>query len=237
MDSERIHEDGYRATNLTDDAAVDVDLSGPAGATASPNAAFAGNAVLTGWTSATGDRTTLRTDLANGRRKVIPTGDLVPGGRWRPRRPWRLVADLRLARLRTARAVHPRRREATGEGIDVRADVHALGAVAYQMLTGRLIREGGIASLMDARLPHAPSTISTLPRSMDSVLLRAIHPSREERWPDVGSFTRALRASLTSQEAAPEASREGSRWLLVLLCLLVLAGTFAAPYAVTNQLR
>jgi hypothetical protein len=53
MDSEKIHEDGYRATNLTDDAAVDVDLSGPAGATASPNAAFAGNAVLTGWTSAT----------------------------------------------------------------------------------------------------------------------------------------------------------------------------------------
>jgi len=70
------HEDGYRVTNLTDPAAVDVDLSGPAEATASANAAFAGNAVLTGWTSATGDRTTLRTDLANRRRKVIPTGDL-----------------------------------------------------------------------------------------------------------------------------------------------------------------
>jgi hypothetical protein len=40
-----------------------------------------------------------------------------------------------------------------------------------------------------------------------------------------------------AQPPAPEASREGSRWLLVLLCLLVLAGTFAAPYAVTNQLR
>jgi serine/threonine protein kinase len=167
--------------------------------------------------------------------------------------------------------------QATGEGIDVRADVHALGAVAYQMLTGRLIREGGIASLMEAQLPAAPSTISTLPRSMDSVLLRAIHPSREERWPDVGSFTRALRASMDSGSTddrsapeptvprrvvalseptqaptpvpapvrvrvpvrvpAPEASRAGSRWLLVLLCLLVLAGTFAASYVVTNQLR
>jgi serine/threonine protein kinase len=161
--------------------------------------------------------------------------------------------------------------QATGEGIDVRADVHALGAVAYQMLTGRLIRKGGIASLMDAQLPDAPSTISTLPRSMDSVLLRAIHPSREERWPDVGSFTRALRASLDSQEPAPapmvmrrmaavseptmiptrapvpapesappssaEEAASGSRSRLLLLCLLVLAATFAASYVVTAQLR
>jgi serine/threonine protein kinase len=164
--------------------------------------------------------------------------------------------------------------QATGEGIDVRADVHALGAVAYQMLTGRLIRKGGIASLMEARLPDAPSTVSTLPRSMDSVLLRAIHPSREERWPDVGSFTRALRASLDSQEPAPapvvsrrmaalneptqaptrapvpapvpqpapaqpmaETSRSSSPWRLLLWCLLVLAATFAASYAVTSQLR
>ena len=93
--------------------------------------------------------------------------------------------------------------QATGEGIDVRADVHALGAVAYQLLTGRLIRKGGIASLMEAQLPDAPSTVSTLPRSMDCVLLRAVHPSREERWPDVASFTRALRASLDSQVPAP----------------------------------
>ena len=172
--------------------------------------------------------------------------------------------------------------QATGEGIDVRADVHALGAVAYQMLTGRLIRRGGIASLMEAQLPEAPSTVSTLPRSMDAVLLRAIHPSREERWPDVGSFTRALRASLDSQDPAPAPmvprrltalseptqaatrapaprrapapvlsraegaataqatpvpSETGSRWRLVLLCLLVLAATFAASYLVTAQLR
>jgi serine/threonine protein kinase len=157
--------------------------------------------------------------------------------------------------------------QATGEGIDVRADVHALGAVAYHMLTGQLIRQGGIASLMAPRLPQAPSTISTLPKSMDHVLLRAIHPSREQRWPDVGSFTRALRASADGDGpapeptvprrvikvrtelsappwaprpepvAVPEAPRSGSRWLLVLLCLLVLTGTFAASYAVTNQLR
>jgi hypothetical protein len=67
---------GYRVTSLTDEAAVDVDLTGPPGGSPSSNAAFAGNAVLTGWTSAAGEPSTLRTDLANGRRKVIPTGQL-----------------------------------------------------------------------------------------------------------------------------------------------------------------
>jgi hypothetical protein len=68
--------DGYRVTNLMDPAAVNADLSGPAGATATATAAFAASAVLTGWTSSPGDQTTVRTDLGTGRRKLIPTGSL-----------------------------------------------------------------------------------------------------------------------------------------------------------------
>jgi serine/threonine protein kinase len=150
--------------------------------------------------------------------------------------------------------------QATGEGIDVRADVHALGAVAYQLLTGQLVRKGGLADLMDARLPHKPSAIAELPSSVDDVLLRALHPDREQRWPDVVSFTQALRravtepeptvlresvttlapptvATLPTVEPAEPAAASGGRWLLVLVCLLVLFGTFAASYALTSQLR
>lgn len=68
--------DGYRVTTLTDPTEVEVDLSAPSGATATGIAAFAGDAVLTGWTSASGDPMTLRTGLSNGKRKVVPTGDL-----------------------------------------------------------------------------------------------------------------------------------------------------------------
>jgi len=150
--------------------------------------------------------------------------------------------------------------QATGEGIDVRADVHALGAVAYQLLTGQLVRKGGLADLMDARLPHKPSAIAELPSSVDDVLLRALHPDREQRWPDVVSFTQALRravtepeptvlresvttlvpptvATLPTVEPAEPVAASGGRWLLVLVCLLVLFGTFAASYALTSQLR
>ena len=37
--------------------------------------------------------------------------------------------------------------QADGVGVDRRADVHALGAVAYQMVTGQLVRDGSLAEL------------------------------------------------------------------------------------------
>ena len=70
------YEDGYRLVPLMDEDAIDADLSAPPGTTATATAAFAGEAVLTGWTSASNEPTTLRTDLSNGRRRLLPTGDL-----------------------------------------------------------------------------------------------------------------------------------------------------------------
>jgi serine/threonine protein kinase len=53
--------------------------------------------------------------------------------------------------------------QALGQRLDARADVHALGAVAYVLLTGRLVREDGIASLLAPQLPPAPSTVRRAP--------------------------------------------------------------------------
>ena len=87
--------------------------------------------------------------------------------------------------------------QATGGGIDARADVHALAAVAYQMLTGRLAREGSISELTHASLPLAPSRLnSALPAEVDEVLLRSLDPAPEARYSDMGSFVDAFRAAL-----------------------------------------
>jgi serine/threonine protein kinase len=151
--------------------------------------------------------------------------------------------------------------QATGGGIDVRADVHALAAVAYQMLTGHLVRTGSVSELSEAVLPPAPSTLADLPAAVDDVLLRGLEPDREHRWPDVGSFVAALRAAAPGHRPAdegeptrwqssrtvleppgppaptPRSSKAGSRAVWTLVVLLVFAAAFGAAYSGTLLLR
>ncbi|MEJ7832900.1 MAG: serine/threonine-protein kinase [Nocardioides sp.] len=138
--------------------------------------------------------------------------------------------------------------QATGIGIDVRADVHALGAVAYQMLTGNLVRAGSVSDLLNATLPPPPSTVADVPAAVDDVLLQALHHNPDDRWPDVASFVGALRAavpvehtpardSLTLWQVAsprPDEPASQSLWPTLLISLLVLVACFGAAYAVTS---
>ena len=130
--------------------------------------------------------------------------------------------------------------QVTGEGIDTRADVHALAAVAYQLLTGRLARTGSVADLMNATLPVAPSRLADLPTAVDDVLLRSLDPDPDRRHRDVGSLAADLSAALprtvTRDRAAAQVSttrlhepptvvtdpsppaRRGAPVLLTLIC-------------------
>jgi serine/threonine protein kinase len=144
--------------------------------------------------------------------------------------------------------------QATGGSIDARADVHALAAVAYQMLTGELARDGTLSELAEATLPTPPSRlVPSLPTQVDEVLLRSLDPAPEARPASITSFVDAFRAALPvpSAGAKPSATRyqtpdtayapqPGSAprrrlpVLLVLVCLLVFAAAFGLAYAVTT---
>jgi serine/threonine protein kinase len=129
--------------------------------------------------------------------------------------------------------------------LDQRADVHALGAVAYHLLTGRPARTGDMVTLMRAELPPLPSEVAGLPTAYDGVLLRAVHPDRDERWPDTVTFAKALRQAVDEPtvitpvprpkpepavERSPSARLSGvgvGTWVVALVVMLV---AYAAGY-------
>lgn len=140
--------------------------------------------------------------------------------------------------------------QAMGRPLDVRADVHALGAVAYQLLTGRLPREGGMGDLMAATLPPTPSSVADdVPQHLDAVVLRALAPDPDDRWPTVDAFVDALTRAAAGAHVTPvplplakthPTRREGSALRTVftlLLVLLVLAGSFVGSYFVVGLLE
>ncbi|MPZ60340.1 MAG: protein kinase [Propionibacteriales bacterium] len=137
-----------------------------------------------------------------------------------------------------------------GAGVDTRADVHALAAVAYQLFTGRQAREGGLGDLMAARMPQPPTVYTELPLALNDVLLKGLHPEREKRWPDVDSFVHALEGAATGRpvhlnHAWPVTVREpepgrwsGMRgWRLGVLAVVVLMVAFLAGYLAMSGLQ
>jgi serine/threonine protein kinase len=145
--------------------------------------------------------------------------------------------------------------QAAGGGVDERADVHGLAAVAYHLLTGHVARDGGVRELTSARLPPAPSVFLDLPPGVDEALLRGLDPDRDSRWPDVTSFVDALAsadpdesgpgdppgratASVASVPRKPAPAASGPQVpVLVVLCIVVALAMFGATYAVVTLLQ
>jgi serine/threonine protein kinase len=150
--------------------------------------------------------------------------------------------------------------QATGGGVDIRADVHALAAVGYQMLTGQLAREGTIGDLFHATRPAPPSSLAELPPAVDEVLLRALDPDPGERYPDMPTFVHAFQAALPLPPPDPDSTpahlqpggatirltptpatvlgrRRRRRLLLLLVCLVLFAASFGAAYGLTALIR
>ena len=90
----------------------------------------------------------------------------------------------------------------SGESVDARVDVYALGCLLFKLLTGEVPfpREGEAARLY-AHLndpPPAPSLYATaVPRALDDVVARAMAKSPGDRYPSAGDLGRAARAGLS----------------------------------------
>lgn len=93
-----------------------------------------------------------------------------------------------------------------GDPLDHRADIYALGATLYQMLTGALpFTRSTPAAVLGAHLmeppPRPSAAVPGLPVGLDAVIATAMAKDREQRFPDCRSLAAAARAALDAVAA------------------------------------
>jgi serine/threonine-protein kinase len=89
--------------------------------------------------------------------------------------------------------------QASGEAVDGRTDIYALGALAYFLLTGRPpFVEKSPVKLLAAHLHATPEPLRSLrpdlPADLEAVVLRCLAKKPDDRFPDVRELDRALAA-------------------------------------------
>ncbi|WP_437944499.1 protein kinase [Sorangium sp. So ce281] len=96
--------------------------------------------------------------------------------------------------------------------VDARADIYALGAMIFELLTGRPPFVGEAAEVRQAhvaRRPAPPSSLAPLPEGADEAVLRCLAKDPEARPARASDVARALAASLEAR-AAPSRGRAAS---------------------------
>ncbi|MEU8716227.1 serine/threonine-protein kinase [Streptomyces sp. NPDC048663] len=103
-----------------------------------------------------------------------------------------------------------------GEGIDARADVYALGAVGYELVTGTVPAAPGKVVRPERLRPG-------LGDDVQRALMRALEPDRERRWPSAQAFADELDRLSAAAAARRPRRLDGVRRRLNVVTLTVAA--------------
>jgi len=132
-----------------------------------------------------------------------------------------------------------------GKPVDQRTDIFALGAIAYEMLTGqRAFRGESAADTISALLSHMPLPPSSLkgsiPPALDRVVQRCLEKVPDDRFPSVQEFCSELEASsgsgtLRDRVAGMWAGPTVRRSVLALMVLLAGFAALFFIYQIRNR--
>jgi serine/threonine-protein kinase len=97
--------------------------------------------------------------------------------------------------------------QATGDDVDGRADIYAMGVVAFELLTLRnYIKRGPVTQMMEQTIVpkfQNPSEFRPdVPAGLDAVIEKAVKPFREDRFQTPREFLDALRAVVPAKKTA-----------------------------------
>jgi eukaryotic-like serine/threonine-protein kinase len=122
--------------------------------------------------------------------------------------------------------------QARGRPADPRSDIFSVGAVLYEMLSGRRAFAGPtpadtLAALLTQDPPEISAISRTVPRSLERVVRQCLERNPEERFQSARDVAFGLQAVSASEDApaAPSSRRSGGE--ILPLALLALAGGVA----------
>lgn len=127
--------------------------------------------------------------------------------------------------------------------LDHRADIYALGAMAYEMLAGRAPFVGGsVQAVLAAQMTQTPPPIrtqrATVPPSIDALVARCLAKSPADRWQSAGELRAALDAeilALSSGEQRRLAAPRRRRALAIAGAVLAVAAIALAGRAFVRR--